>query len=185
MSGSLFRRFSVCGVAPPRRWTRHSRAKKSKPCCPRHPRLKMDLRHLRSVQGRLLGFSVQLDPIGGKRETPAVWKDLQPCSGGKSPTLRRATRTCNLVRVAKARLCGGQQGLATLFGWKARLCGGRSGRCNTPTLRRARSKQHLISNGLVKWNTQREETDLWEVSNLRSARSLDNKHSAVTRERVG
>ena len=98
----------------------------------------MDLRHLRSVQGRLLGFSVQLDPIGGKRETPAVWKDLQPCSGGKSPTLRRA-----------------------------------------------RSKQHLISNGLVKWNTQREETDLWEVSNLRSARSLDNKHSAVTRERVG
>ena len=145
----------------------------------------MDLRHLRSVQVRLLGFSVQLDPIGGKRETPAVWKDLQPCSGGKSPTLRRATRTCNLVRVAKARLCGGQQGLATLFGWKARLCGRRSGRCNTPTLRRARSKQHLISNGLVKWNTQREETDLWEVSNLRSARSLDNKHSAVTRERIG
>ena len=104
--------------------------------------------------GSLAGFSVQLDPIGGKRETPAVWKDLQPCSGGKSPTLRRATRTCNLVRVAKARLCGG-----------------RSGRCNTPTLRRARSKQHLISNGLVKWNTQREETDLWEVSNLRSART--------------
>ena len=54
-----------------------------------------------------------------------------------------------------------------------------------PTLRRARSKQHQISNGLVKWNTQREETDVCEVSNLRSARSLDNKHSAVTRERIG
>ena len=49
----------------------------------------------------------------------------------------------------------------------------------------ARSKQRQIPNGLVKWNPQREETDVWEVSKLRSARSLENKHSAVTRERIG
>ena len=58
-------------------------------------------------------------------------------------------------------------------GVKPRLCG-EQGASSTE-----------ISNGLVNWNTQREEKDVWEVSNLRSARSLDNKHSAVTRERIG
>ena len=77
------------------------------------------------------------------------------------------------------------EGLATLFGWqkpdsaegvrvgvKPRLCG-EQGASSTE-----------ISNGLVKWNTQREEKDVWEVSNLRSARSLD-KQAQCSDERKG